>query len=72
MIIATVICKQPTRMYTNANGLGEISTWDLADDTGSINLVAFNLNSKSMSDKLIDGKVIKFLHKIKFVFVYFL
>ncbi|CAF4339308.1 unnamed protein product, partial [Rotaria magnacalcarata] len=59
-IIATVICKQPTRTYTNANGLGEISTWDLADDTGSINLVAFNFNSKSMSDKLIEGKSFEF------------
>ncbi len=50
--------KHPKRTYTNANGPGEISTWDLVDETGSINIIAFNLHSNSMSNKLIEGKVI--------------
>jgi len=57
-IQAIISFKHQKRTYNNANGTGEISTWDLVDDTGSINLVAFNLNSNLMSHKLIEGKVI--------------
>jgi len=52
-------CKHPKRTYNNANGSGEISTWDLLDDSGSINLVAFNLNSNLMAHRLIEGRVKK-------------
>lgn len=56
---AIITCKHPKRMYNNATGEGEIATWDLADDTDVINLVAFNLDSYLMSSKLVEGKVIK-------------
>ena len=52
-----ISCKHPKRVYSNANGTGEVSTWDLVDHTGSINLVAFNLNSNLMCNKLTEGKV---------------
>ncbi|CAF4032261.1 unnamed protein product [Rotaria magnacalcarata] len=38
----------------------EISTWDLSDDTSAINLVAFNLDSYTMSNKLVEGKSYEF------------
>jgi len=53
----------------NANGLGEITTWDLVDDSGSINLVAFNLNSQMLSNKLIEGKVTIHLNEISVHFI---
>ncbi|CAF1374559.1 unnamed protein product [Rotaria sp. Silwood1] len=57
-----ISCKHPKRKYINSNGEGEISTWDLVDDTGAINLVAFNLDSYIMSNKLIEGQVIECLN----------
>ncbi|CAF1517716.1 unnamed protein product [Rotaria sp. Silwood1] len=51
-----ISCKHPKRKYINSNGEGEISTWDLVDDTGAINLVAFNLDSYIMSNKLVEGQ----------------
>ncbi|CAF2146765.1 unnamed protein product [Rotaria magnacalcarata] len=53
-------CKHPKRTYTNSNGVGEISTWDLSDDTSAINLVGFNLDSYTMSNKLVEGKSYEF------------
>ncbi|CAF4184501.1 unnamed protein product, partial [Rotaria magnacalcarata] len=38
----------------------EISTWDLSDDTSAINLVGFNLDSYTMSNKLVEGKSYEF------------
>ena len=64
-----ISCKHPKRTYNNANGSGEISTWDLVDETGSINIVAFNLNSNLMSHRLIEGRVIKSLNKICFHYI---
>ncbi len=55
----------PKRSFINTHGSGEISNWDLSDETGSINLVAFNLNSHLMSDKLEQDKVINFNIKKK-------
>ncbi|CAF1360754.1 unnamed protein product [Rotaria sp. Silwood1] len=55
-----ISCKHPKRKYINSNGEGEISTWDLVDDTGAINLVAFNLDSYIMSNKLIEGQSYEF------------
>jgi hypothetical protein len=66
---AVVSCKHPKRTFMNANGLGEISTWDLVDDSGSINLVAFNLNSQMLSNKLIEGKVTIHLNEISLHFI---
>ncbi|CAF1015151.1 unnamed protein product [Rotaria sordida] len=54
---AIVGCKHPKRTYSNSIGEDEISTWDLVDDTGAINLVAFNLDSYIMSNKLVEGQV---------------
>lgn len=63
-------CKHPKRTYSNANGSGEISTWDLLDDSGSINLVAFNLNSNLMTHRLIEGRVKKkFLYEPSFHYI---
>ncbi|CAF2150945.1 unnamed protein product [Rotaria magnacalcarata] len=57
---AFISCKHPKRTYTNSNGVGEISTWDLSDDTSAINLVGFNLDSYTMSNKLVEGKSYEF------------
>ena len=54
-----VSCKHPKRTFSNLNGEGEIATFDLIDNTSAINLIAFNLDSYIMSNKLIEGQVIK-------------
>ncbi|CAF4104176.1 unnamed protein product [Rotaria magnacalcarata] len=51
-IHATVTSVYPKRNYTNSHSVGEISCWDLKDNSGSITLAAFNLNSHIMSDLL--------------------
>jgi hypothetical protein len=56
-IRAFVTCIYPKRTFTNAHGAGEISNWDLTDQSGSITLVAFNLNSHIMADKLKKNQV---------------
>ncbi|CAF1368474.1 unnamed protein product [Adineta steineri] len=57
---AIISYAHPKRTYINSNGEGEISTWDLVDDTGSINLVAFNLDSYILPNKLFEGKSYEF------------
>ena len=61
-----ISCKHPKRTYNNSNGEGEISTWGLVDNTDAINLVAFNLDSYILSNKLIEGKVKQYSNKIFF------
>ncbi|CAF3351327.1 unnamed protein product, partial [Rotaria sp. Silwood2] len=51
-IHAVVTCVYPKRTFMNTHGTGEISSWDLTDLSGSITLVAFNLNSYIMEEKL--------------------
>jgi hypothetical protein len=46
------------RTYNNTHGSGEISSWDLIDDSGLITLIAFNLNAYILSSKLEQDKVI--------------
>ncbi|CAF1292374.1 unnamed protein product [Rotaria sordida] len=46
----------------NMHGSGEISTWDLTDESGSITLVAFNLNSHLLSNKLKKDKMYEFVN----------
>ena len=48
----------PKRSYNNSHGEGEISSWDLRDDSGSINLVAFNANSIMFSQLIHNEHVI--------------
>jgi hypothetical protein len=55
-----VTCEYPKRTFANTHGTGEISNWDVTDESGSITLVAFNLNSNTMSDKLKKNTVINF------------
>lgn len=50
--MAFVTCIYPKRSFANGNGAGEISNWDLTDQSGSIRLVPFNLNSHIMANKL--------------------
>ncbi|CAF2053861.1 unnamed protein product [Rotaria magnacalcarata] len=57
---AIVSCKHPKRTFSNLNGEGEISTFDLVDNTSAINLIAFNLDSYIMSNKLIEGQSYEF------------
>lgn len=59
-IRAVVTCAYPKRSFLNTHGTGEISNWDLTDESGSITLVAFNLNSHIMSTKLVKDTVINF------------
>jgi hypothetical protein len=42
----------------NTHGSGEVSNWDLTDESGSITLAAFNLNSHIMTDKIKKDQVI--------------
>lgn len=42
----------------NTTGSGEISAWNLTDESGTISLIAFNLNSYMLSNKLEKDKVI--------------
>ncbi|CAF2876708.1 unnamed protein product [Rotaria sp. Silwood2] len=42
----------------NTHGSGEISNWDLTDESASITLVAFNLNSHIMADKIKKDKTL--------------
>lgn len=46
------------RKFTNAKGDGEIASWDLKDDTGRINMIAFNENAIMFSEKFEMNKVI--------------
>ncbi|CAF4221896.1 unnamed protein product [Rotaria magnacalcarata] len=55
-----IICEYPKRTFFNTHGTGEISNWDLSDASGSITLVAFNLNSQTMSSKLKKNKAYEF------------
>ncbi len=57
-IRAIVDFKHPRKTYINTAGAGELTTWDLVDETGSINLVAFNLQSNILASRMILGKVI--------------
>ena len=41
----------------NTHGSGEISSWDLTDQSGAITLVAFNLNSYEMAERLRNNTV---------------
>ncbi|CAF4049771.1 unnamed protein product, partial [Rotaria sordida] len=59
-ILAFVTCIYPKRIFTNGHGTGEISNWDLTDQSGSITLVAFNLNSHIMTDKLKKNQAYEF------------
>ncbi|CAF1473132.1 unnamed protein product [Adineta ricciae] len=59
---AIVHFKHPKKTFTNATGVGEVTTWDLVDDTGSINLVAFNIQSNMMTNTLIIGKCYEMSH----------
>ncbi|CAF4877736.1 unnamed protein product, partial [Rotaria sp. Silwood1] len=59
-ILAFVTCIYPKRTFTNGHGTGEISNWDLTDQSGSITLVAFNLNSHIMADKLKKNQAYEF------------
>ncbi|CAF1539593.1 unnamed protein product [Adineta ricciae] len=61
-IHAIVTCIYPKRSFTNSHGAGEISNWDLTDQSSSITLVAFNLNSYMMSEKLVKNQVYEFLN----------
>lgn len=58
-IHAIINCNHGTKTYTNSVGSGEVTTWDLVDDTGSINLVAFNLQSNSLNNLFVLGRVMK-------------
>jgi hypothetical protein len=64
-IRAAITCEYAKRTFLNTHGTGEISNWDLSDASGSITLVAFNLNSHMMTNKLRKDKVIDFQSKIK-------
>ncbi|CAF4001841.1 unnamed protein product [Rotaria sordida] len=59
-IQAAVTCEYSKRTFMNTHGSGEVSNWDLTDQSGSITLVAFNLNSHLMSNKLEKDKVYEF------------
>ncbi|CAF1473228.1 unnamed protein product [Adineta ricciae] len=59
---AIVHFKHPKKTFTNATGVGEVTTWDLVDDTGSMNLVAFNIQSNMMTNTLIIGKCYEMSH----------
>ncbi|CAF3436348.1 unnamed protein product [Rotaria socialis] len=59
-IRAEITCEYPKRTFLNTHGTGEISNWDLTDASGSITLVAFNLNSHTMSSKLKKNKAYEF------------
>lgn len=61
----------PKRTFLNIHGSGEISSWDLTDESGSINLVAFNLNSHLLSQKLKKDQVLHIEQLISF-YVYIL
>ncbi|CAF1239382.1 unnamed protein product [Rotaria sp. Silwood1] len=59
-IRALVSCEYPKRTFTNSNGIGEVSNWDLTDETGSITMVAFNLNCHMMSGKIKKNQAYEF------------
>ncbi|CAF5136544.1 unnamed protein product, partial [Rotaria magnacalcarata] len=59
-IRAEITCEYPKRTFLNTHGTGEISNWDLSDASGFITLVAFNLNSHTMSNKLKKNKAYEF------------
>ncbi|CAF3303668.1 unnamed protein product [Rotaria socialis] len=52
--------EQITKTDVTRNTRGEISTFDLVDNTSAINLIAFNLDSYIMSNKLIEGQSYEF------------
>ena len=62
----------PKRNFINDKGHGEISNWDLTDETGSITMVAFNVNSRLMSEKLTVNRVRRNQLKKKHNLVYIL
>ncbi|CAF1247877.1 unnamed protein product [Adineta steineri] len=51
-IQAYVTCEYPKKTFANTYGNGEVSNWDLTDQSGSITLVAFNVHSYIMTEKL--------------------
>ncbi|CAM4840044.1 unnamed protein product [Rotaria magnacalcarata] len=61
-IRALVTCAYPKRTFTNTHGTGEISNWDLTDQSGSITLIAFNINSHIMSDKIKKDQAYEFFN----------
>ncbi|CAF1472498.1 unnamed protein product [Adineta steineri] len=59
-IRAVVTYEYPKRTFVNTHGTREISNWDLTDSSGSITLVAFNVNSCMMSTKLQKDQAYEF------------
>lgn len=57
-IQAIISYEYTKRTFINIHGSGEISSWDLSDESGSITLIAFNLNSHLLSNKLKKDKVL--------------
>lgn len=41
----------------NTNGIGEVTLWDLVDDSGSVNLIAYNMHSNILNISINVGRV---------------
>ena len=55
-IRAVVTCEYRKRTFMNTHGSGDIASWNLTDSSGSITLIAFNLNAYTMTNRLEKDK----------------